>query len=233
MTHYRPIGTETPGAPFARRSALLLFRLVAPVDLGLQHVGRLEHHHPARKDRHLDPCLGIAPHALALGAHDKRAEAGQLDGFPTRSRIADFVQNRLHQLRQLRARQSNLAGKRFPTNRRESRSYRIHGQLCVRHIEPQSIAASARRQPKTTQAADRAAPAAFLPGRFGLYFQVRQAHKTSAKSARLSSAPAIAATALRRPGVLPSIMPHTSLANDVKECRLSASKLEDRPGSLW
>ncbi len=138
MAHYCPIGAQTPARLSPAGAALPFFGSVAPVDLGLQHVGRLEHHHPARKDRHLDSCLGVAPNALALGAHHERAEAGQLDGFATRSCIADFIQNRLHQLRQLRARQSNLVIDNF---RQIGASHGLSGfavKPSVRHIEPQS-----------------------------------------------------------------------------------------------
>ena len=82
--HYRPIredaaspagGNANAGRGSPGTSALFFFvffvRPVASVDLGLQHVGRLEHHHPARQDRHLDARLRVAAHALALGADDK------------------------------------------------------------------------------------------------------------------------------------------------------------------
>src|ERR1700735_4561824 len=108
MMDYWPTGAETAGSRPRKEGGLPFFWFVAPVDFRLQHIGRLEHHHPARKDGHLDPGLGITPHALALGADDKRAEAGPLDRFAPGGRIANLVQNRLDQLRGFRTRQSDL-----------------------------------------------------------------------------------------------------------------------------
>ena len=172
MTDYRPIGTETPGRRSREEAPYSFSDSVAPVDLGLQHVGRLEHHHPARKDRHLDPGLGIAPHPLALGADDERAKAGQLDGFAARGRVANFVQNRLDQLRRLRARQSDLLINDF---RQIGASHGLSGFAAnpsVRHIEPHSNSPS-----RAMSALDRAGPKArrpLCPIRIGLSFQSRQ-----------------------------------------------------------
>ena len=119
------------GAPWNKRPTLFVFfvRPVASVDLGLQHVGRLEHHHPARQDRHLDAGLRVAAHALALGADDERTEARKLDGFPPRGRVADFVQHRLDQFRRLRCATIRRADTRFQTDRRALRSFPIRGQV--------------------------------------------------------------------------------------------------------
>src|SRR4051812_21013333 len=47
------------------------------VDPLLQDRGRLEHHDPARRDRHLGPRLRIAADTLALLAHHEGAERRQ------------------------------------------------------------------------------------------------------------------------------------------------------------
>src|SRR5271166_326747 len=149
--HYRPNRAETPvrASPALAGKPLLLFgRVIASVDLGLQHIGRLEHHDSARKNWHFDAGLRIAPDPLALGADDERAEARQLDRFAARSRVADFVQNRLHQFRRLRARQSNFLINNFgqvcPRDRLSgfAPKSRFVAKSSVRHFEPQTIPAS-------------------------------------------------------------------------------------------
>src|SRR6267154_1573234 len=64
------------------------------VDALLEDGRRLEHHHPAWRDRHFLPGLGIAPNPLALLAHHERAERGQLHRFATFEAIGDLHHHR-------------------------------------------------------------------------------------------------------------------------------------------
>src|SRR5436189_3806837 len=58
-----------------------------------------EGEHSARRDRHLDPGLGIAPDPLALVAQDEASEAGNLDVLPIGQRGAHMVENALDDAR--------------------------------------------------------------------------------------------------------------------------------------
>ena len=189
-THYRPNRAETPDAaslaPADSSRAPSLFRTrVAAVDLGLQNIGRLEHHHPARKDRHFDAGLRIAPHPLALRAHHERAESRQLDGLAARGRIADFVKNRLNQLGRFGSRQSDLLIDDFrqvgPRDRlsRFPPKFSFAAKPSVRHIEPQTIPAS-RETPIPGPAQGPKERGRLCRIRLGLSFRSPQVHKRAA-----------------------------------------------------
>ena len=49
--------------------------------MSLENLRGLEEHDPALLIGHLDPCLGIAAHALALVAQEERAEPGEFHGL--------------------------------------------------------------------------------------------------------------------------------------------------------
>src|SRR6266849_4262626 len=78
------------------------------VDALLEDRGRLEHHHPARRDRHFLAGLGIAPDPLALLAHDKGTEGGQLYRLAALEAVGDFLQHQLDERGGFGARQSHL-----------------------------------------------------------------------------------------------------------------------------
>src|ERR1700690_189573 len=74
---------------------------------------RLEHHHPARRDRPFLAGLGIAPDALALLAHHEGAERGKLHGFATLQAVGDFFEHQLHERRGFRPRKTYFLVDRF------------------------------------------------------------------------------------------------------------------------
>src|SRR5262245_37597559 len=77
------------GASYARQARLL--RLFDGIDALLEDGGRLEHHHPARRDRHFLAGLRVAADALALLAHHVRAERGELHRFAALKTVGDFL----------------------------------------------------------------------------------------------------------------------------------------------
>src|SRR4051812_40416022 len=74
----------------------------------LQNRRRLEHHHAARRDRHLGAGLRIAADALALLAHHEGAERRQLDRLALFQAVGDLFQHQFNEGRRLRARQAHL-----------------------------------------------------------------------------------------------------------------------------
>ena len=150
----------------------------AIVDPRLQDVRRLEHHHSARKDRNLDPGLRIAADPLALRADDERAEAGELDGFSARGRVADLVQHRLDELRRFGARQPHALVDDLRQIRPGHGPARFPVRFFVRHHQASKQMARQCRAIPVPGVGPTSRPR--LPrGRFGLYFQTRQAHKTA------------------------------------------------------
>src|ERR1041385_3204259 len=81
---------------------------VARIDPLLEDRGRLEHHHAPRRDRDFLAGLGIAADALALLAHHKRAERGQLHGLAPFEAIRDFLQYHFHESRRFSSRQPDF-----------------------------------------------------------------------------------------------------------------------------
>ena len=67
------------------------------IDLLLKDGGRLEHHYPPGRDRHLLTSLGIAARALAFFADDKRAERRQLHRFASFQTVCDFLEHKLNE----------------------------------------------------------------------------------------------------------------------------------------
>ena len=132
------------------------------------------------------PVFGLRPDALALGADDERTEAGKLDGFPARGRVADFVQHRLDQFRRFGARQSDALIHDF---RQIGASYglsRFAAEPFVRHLEPQTIPPlnSARRTPPSAPRRTPIRASDFVAFRIGLSFPSRQVHRCRAYSRR-------------------------------------------------
>jgi hypothetical protein len=64
--------------------------------LSLQNSRRLEHHHAARRYRHLSAGLRITADALAFLAHHKRAERRQFHRLTFFQAIGDLFQNQFH-----------------------------------------------------------------------------------------------------------------------------------------
>src|SRR5215203_2200515 len=64
----------------------------------LQILARLESDRLAGGDRHLDPGLGVAPHALLAVAHLKDSEAAELDALAIAERIFHGVDDGIHGL---------------------------------------------------------------------------------------------------------------------------------------
>src|SRR5262245_33517564 len=62
----------------------------------------------ARVYRHFLTRLGVAPYALALGAHEEAAEGGDLHVLAARQGIRDLLEHDLHQVRRLVAREADL-----------------------------------------------------------------------------------------------------------------------------
>src|SRR3954451_7555498 len=79
-----------------------------PIDACLQHVRRLEHHDPARLDRHFDAGFRVAADALALVAHEEGAERGQLHDVALGQPDADLLEHALDQRSRLAPRQPKL-----------------------------------------------------------------------------------------------------------------------------
>jgi len=78
------------------------------VDPLLEDGGRLEHHRPPGRYRHLLTSLGIAAHALAFFADDKGAERRQLDRFASFQTVGDFLEHKLNQCGAFGSRQPDL-----------------------------------------------------------------------------------------------------------------------------
>src|SRR5215217_5664595 len=76
------------------------------VDLGLQHVGWLEHKNLPGKDRNLFAGLRIAANALVFGADLEGTEGGQLDVGAGNETVPDQFEYPLNQFRRLGSRQS-------------------------------------------------------------------------------------------------------------------------------
>src|SRR5437016_5077137 len=80
-----------------------LFAFAARIDALLEDRRRLEHHHPARRDRHFLAGLGIAAHTLPLLAHDKRAERRQLHRLASLKAVGDLLEHKFHERRGFRS----------------------------------------------------------------------------------------------------------------------------------
>src|SRR5947209_7526458 len=78
------------------------------VDALLEDRGRLEHHHAARRDRHLGAGLGIAADALALLAHHEGAERGELHRLAALEAVGDLLQHEFHKGGGFGAREADL-----------------------------------------------------------------------------------------------------------------------------
>src|SRR5580700_10779542 len=78
------------------------------IDSLLEDSRRLEHHDPARRDRHFLAGLGIAADALAFLAHHERAERRQLHCFATFEAVRDFFEYKFYECRGFGARQAHL-----------------------------------------------------------------------------------------------------------------------------
>src|SRR5215207_6193814 len=84
--------------PSGRASFLILSVDRHSVDASLEDVGRLEHHHPPRRDRNLFTGLRIAADPLSLGAHHERPEGRQLHRFPLLQAFRDLLEDAFHEL---------------------------------------------------------------------------------------------------------------------------------------
>jgi hypothetical protein len=82
---------------------------LSAIDPLFEDGGWLEHHRPPGRYRHLLTGLGIAAHALALLAHDKRAERRQLDRFASFQTIGDFLEHKLYKCGGFGSRQAESA----------------------------------------------------------------------------------------------------------------------------
>src|SRR3954462_7714624 len=78
------------------------------VDALLENRRRLEHHHPARRNRYFLAGLGVTPDPLALLAHHERTERRQFPRLATLEAVGDFLQNQLDERGRFGARQSYL-----------------------------------------------------------------------------------------------------------------------------
>src|SRR6266852_8823219 len=78
------------------------------VDALLEDRGRLEHHHPARRDRYFLAGLGIAPDPLALLAYHEGTEGRELHCFATFEAIGDLLEHQFDERCRFRARQPYL-----------------------------------------------------------------------------------------------------------------------------
>src|ERR1700722_14273473 len=90
------------------RPSLLAAAVRFRIDSLLEDSRRLEHHDPARRDRHFLAGLGIAADALALLAHHERAERRQFHRFATFEAVGDFLQHKFYECRGFGARQAAL-----------------------------------------------------------------------------------------------------------------------------
>src|SRR3982750_1477001 len=96
-----PIVLRAPGSLSPAAMDCLAFGDSVAHDLA-----RAEGHHSARRDRHLDPGLGIAADPLTLVAQDEGAEARNLDVLALRERVAHVVKHALDDVRRFGSRQA-------------------------------------------------------------------------------------------------------------------------------
>ena len=76
-----PIVRSAPSS-FPSSNSVIKSQPCGPLPLGdpfLEQLARTNVHHPARRDRHFDPGLGITADPFVLVAQHKAAEAGDLD----------------------------------------------------------------------------------------------------------------------------------------------------------
>ena len=78
------------------------------IDPLLEDVGRLEHDDAAGRYRRFLTGPGIAAHALAFLAHDKRAERRQLYRLATLQAVRDFFEHKLNECGGFGSRQADL-----------------------------------------------------------------------------------------------------------------------------
>ena len=111
-------------------AVFLLAALRPRIDSLLEDGGRLEHHDPARRDRHFLAGPGIAADALAFLAHYERAERRQLHRLAALQAVGDLFENQFDEGSGFRARQADFLIDRFAQIRARDR--------LSRHRQPHS-----------------------------------------------------------------------------------------------
>src|SRR5579863_2792281 len=76
------------------------------IDSLFEDSGRLEHHHPAWRDRYFLAGLGIAPDALAFLADNEGTKRRQLHRFAALEAVGDFLEHLFNEGGRLGARQT-------------------------------------------------------------------------------------------------------------------------------
>src|SRR4051812_38315291 len=96
---------HTRSSPLQTRTELIFGFVgdVSAVDALLEDGRRLEHHDPARRDRHFLAGLRVAADPLALLANHERTKRGQLHRFASFEAGGDLPEHQFHQRSGFRA----------------------------------------------------------------------------------------------------------------------------------